>query len=202
MDAFDLAQLAKEKSPYVTFKTEPKEDIPASKAEGRYIAKDIEYACITTPGSKDIHVEQLPQWWDKVKEQVQNGRCPQSWASKWREQYEHWKKGLEIPTEGTPIRGWAVISPAQQEMIIRSNIYTVEDLATANGDTLQNIGMGSVALKYKAEGWLKEAGKRGKGAQEMAAVKRENDHLRSEVETLKKQVEQLVKSSKAEKVSA
>ena len=193
MNEFDLSSLNRERPPYVTFKSEPKENKKLSQEKGRYIAEDVEYACITTPGSKDILFERLPQWWDKLAEQVQNGRCPSAWVSRWKEQHANWKKGQEMPPEGTPVRGWAVVTPAQQEMLIRANILTVEDLANASADALQQVGMGSVSLKVKAETWLKAASLNGRGkvTQEMAAVKRENEHLKSEVETLKAQVEKL-----------
>ncbi len=197
LDSFDIARLAKEKMPYVTFKTEAEEDIAESRKQGRYIPVDVDYACITTPGTKDILLEKIPDWWEKKYNEVQNGRCPQSWLEKWKADYERYKKGQELPVDGYPIRGWSMISPAQQEAIIRANILTVEDMATAPDSALQMIGMGAVNIRYKAEAWLKQAKSKGPLTQEMAAVKRERDSLKIQVETLEKQVEQLKSRLKA-----
>lgn len=196
-DSFDAQRLMKGAMPYVTFKVEPKEDVKASREKGQYVAKDVEFACITTPGTKDILYEQLPQWWDKKFDEVRNGRCPQVWLDKWKADYERFKQGLDVPTEGTPIRGWAVISPAQQENIIRANILTVEDLATAPEGALQMIGMGAVALRYKADAWIKQAQDKGPLTQEMAALKKERDSLKGQVETLEKKVEKLLAKARA-----
>lgn len=191
LDAFDIARLAKEKMPYVTFKTEAEEDLKASREKGRYIGMDVDYACITTPGTKDVLFERIPDWWEKKFDEVRNGRCPQAWLDKWQADYDRFKKGQELPTEGTPIRGWSQISPAQMEAIIRANILTVEDMATANDTALQMIGMGAVNVKYKAEAWLKQAKSKGPVTQELAAVKRERDSLQSQVATLEAQVTKL-----------
>lgn len=191
LDSFDVARLAKEKMPYVTFKREAEEDMKASREKGRYVPVDVDYACITTPGTKDVLFERLPEFWDKKWDEVRNGRCPQAWLDKWKADYDRFKAGQEIPADGTPIRGWAMISPAQQEAIIRANILTVEDMATANDSALQMIGMGAVNVRYKAEAWLKQAKAKGPLTQEMAAVKKERDSLKIQVETLEKQVEKL-----------
>ena len=201
-DSFDLARLAKEKMPYVSFRTESEEDIKASREKGRYVPVDVDYACITTPGTKDVLLEKIPDWWDKKYDEVRNGRCPQAWLDKWKADYDRYKKGQELPTEGTPIRGWSMISPAQQEAIIRANILTVEDMATASDTAIQAIGMGAVNIRYKAEAWLKQAKSKGPLTQEMAAVKKERDSLKIQVETLEKQVSELKAMIKAEKVSA
>ena len=196
-DQFNSVNFDKQVMPYVRFKTEVEEDISESRKQGRYVPVDVDYACITTKGTKDVLLERIPDLWEKKKIEVHNGLFPMEWLEKWQASYASYKHGQETPPDGTPIKGWSVISPAQQEAIIRANILTVEDMATAPDSALQMIGMGAVNIRYKAEAWLKQAKSKGPLTQEMAAVKRERDSLKIQVETLEKQVEQLKSRLKA-----
>ncbi len=92
---------------------------------------------------------------------------------------------------GTPIRGWGVLSPAQQEAIIHNNVLTVEDLATLNEEGLRRIGMGAVQMKTKASAWVAQLQDKGPLVQEIAAVKSENAVLRTSLESLQRQVASL-----------
>ena len=137
---------------YVRFEIVPVEDKAASEAAGHYVGRDVEFALITPPYSKDIFKIKVPQWKLNMKQDVANGRLPEEWMDKYLEAYSKWKAGQEIPLNGTPIKDWGVISPSQREMLIRMNILTVEDLSRVTMEGLQRIGMGAVDLKNKATG--------------------------------------------------
>ncbi len=79
------------------------------------------------------------------------------WARAHAEAYKAWKEGQTIPESGTPIKTWPVISPAQAKNLVTARIYTVEDLAAANEDTLRLAGMGARELKAKAIAWIEQA---------------------------------------------
>lgn len=180
--------------PLVRFERRAIEDKAASIQAGHYVAKDIDYALVTPPYSKDVMHHKLPNWFEQLELDAQKGRVPREWVERVKQSYEFFKRGQEMPLDGSPIRGWGVISPAQQETLIRLNIMTVEALAAANEEGLRRIGMGAMELKHKASAWLKQLKKAGPATQEIAALKTENSQLKNSVESLEKRVEELVKA--------
>lgn len=51
--------------------------------------------------------------------------------------YEAWKKGDEIPVNGTPLAAWSGVTPEQAAILKASQIYTVEELANLTS-TIKN----------------------------------------------------------------
>jgi hypothetical protein len=181
----------KDRPAYVRFERVAVEDKAASLEKGHYVAKDIDYANITPPYSKDVFKIKVIQWFKDLEQQIANQRIPREWAEDYKKSYQMWKNGQEMPLNGTPIRGWGVISPAQQETLIRMNILTVEDLSLVNDEGLRRIGMGAMELKNKADGWLRQLNDKGPMTQEISALKNENKQLRDSLENMGKQIEQL-----------
>lgn len=184
--------------PLVRFERRPVEDKIASRNAGHYVARDVDYALVTPPYSKDVMHHKLPGWFEQLELDAVKGRVPRDWVNKVKHSYELFKQGQEIPLDGVPIKGWGIISPAQQETLIRLNILTVEALAAANDEGLRRIGMGSHELKHKAEVWLKQIKKAGPATQEIAALKTENDQLRASVSALESRVDDLMRMLKAQ----
>lgn len=182
----------KERPAYVKFETVAVENAAASLAAGHYVGRDVDYALITPPYSKDVFKVKVEQWKLNMKQDVQNGRMPQEWMDQYLDNYKRWKAGQELPLNGTPIKGWGVISPAQQETLLRMNILTVEDLGGINDEGISRIGMGGHDLKNKANAWLAQLRDKGPLTQEIAAMKAENALLKANVETLTGQVQQLM----------
>jgi hypothetical protein len=151
----------------------------------------VDYALITPPYSKDVIPLKIEQWKLNLNQDMRAGRIPEDWVKAYVESYEKWLNGQEMPPNGSPIRGWGVISPAQQENLIRINILTIEDLAAANDEGKRRIGMGALELVTKAQTWLKQLQSAGAVTQEMASVKSENAQLRASLEALQEQVKKL-----------
>ena len=191
----------KEMAPFVRFERKPIEDKAESERQGRYVAKDVDFALITAPYSKDVFKQKAKDWFATIKNDVQNGRFPQEWYEKFEKQYQAFQNGQELPPDGTPIRGWGVISPAQQEELIRMNILTVEVLSNINDEGIKRIGMGAVELKTKAKAWLSQLNDKGPLTLKVAATEKENAILKASVETLQKQVQALMAALKQEPVS-
>jgi len=189
--AMDIAE-RKDRPPYVRFERVAVEDKAATLKAGHYVAKDVDYALITPPYSKDVFKQKATDWLEANKQQVMNGRMPEAWQRDYEEAYKRWKNGQEIPLNGTPIKGWGVISPAQQETLIQMNCLTVEDLAAINDEGLKRIGMGAVELKHKAAAWLSQLHDKGPLTIEIAALKTENSNLKTSVDTLTQQVNSLM----------
>lgn len=188
----------KERPAYVRFERVAVEDKAASLREGHYIARDVDMALITPPYSKDIFKIKVPQWFANLEQDIHNGRIDPKWVEDYKEAYRRWQNGQEIPLNGTPIKGWGVISPAQQETLIRMNVLTVEDLAGINDEGVKRVGMGGTDLKNKAAAWLAQLKDKGPLTQEISALKAENSLLKSNVETLTGQVQSLLAQVKAQ----
>ena len=180
-----------ERPPLIRFERTVKEDKQASLKAGRFVGRDVDIALVTPPYSRDVNKHELPAYWKKLEMDVQGGRFRTDWLDHYMKAYEMWKSGQEIPLNGSPIRGWGVISPAQQEGLIRMNILTIEDLSLVNDEGLKRIGMGSQELKNKAKAWLAQLNDKGPLVQEIAAVKKENDVLRGQIESLMNTVDAL-----------
>jgi len=133
----------------------------------------------------------VEQWLINMDRNVRDGRIPEKWADQWKASYNSWKNGQEIPLSGTPIKGWGVLSPAQQATLIAMNCLTVEDLAIINDEGLRRIGMGAVELRDKAKNWLASMKDHGAVTVQLAAMEQENRNLATTVESLKAQVEAL-----------
>lgn len=68
-------------------------------------------------------------------------------------QYEAWKKGLEEPEKGQPLKAWPGISPAEVNVLAQAGLHTVEALAAA---TEQQVGADGpyLALRDNARKYL------------------------------------------------
>ena len=177
---------------YVRFARKVIEDKAETLKQGRFVGKDVDFALITPPYSKDCIEIKIPQWKANMFADVREGRMPQDWMDNYLKQFEAWQNGQELPPVGTPIRGWGVLSPAQQENLIRMNILTVEDLAGMNDEGVRRIGMGALDLKTKAVAWLAQLADKGPLTIKIAAIEAENDSLKKQVSSLLEKVERLL----------
>jgi len=182
----------KEIAALVRFERKAEQDARLTKTMGRYVAQDVDYAIITPAYSKDEHWKTVESFLTDNDQKVSMGKLPQGQATHYRRLYEAWKSGQELPVEGTPIRGWSVLSPAQQDNLIRQNIPTVEYLAGINDEGMKSVGMGALDMKRKALAWLAQATDKGPLTMEIADVRRENDLLKANLETLTRQMQQVL----------
>lgn len=184
MSSVGLMNDRKERPAYVRFERRAIEDRSVKSVGGRWPKKDVDYALVTPPYSKDIFEAVASEWLDQMGAEVRNGRLPEEWLDRYRMQYEKWLQGQELPLDGEPILGWGVISPAQQSNLIAINIRTVEDLAGVNDEGVRRIGMGGGELRDKAKAWLSQMKDKGPLTQENATLRSENITLKSTNESL------------------
>lgn len=173
-----------EKPPYVSFELRAVEDRELSIKEGRYIAKDVIFAQITRPGSRDTHEEEAEQWLLKLAKRASDQIIPQAWVAKFSAELEAFKKNETLPETGTPIKGWQVISPAVQAQIVKAGFRTVEDLASAPEVELVSIGMGGPTWREKARAWIAEGKEKGASAEKVAELTQKVSELTALVERL------------------
>lgn len=183
--------LQEERPAYVTFELRAVEDRAATIKNGHYTTKDVEMAMVTPPYSKDCIEMECSAWLKKNDDDERNGRIKTQWRDSWKRAYDAWKSGQELPLDGHPIKGWGVISPAQQANLLTIGIKTVQDLAKANDEGVRRIGMGAVDLKNRAQAWLKAEAGPGKAAQEIASLKADNERQQEQIKQLAATVDEL-----------
>ena len=170
--------------PYVEWELRAVEDRNASVATGHYVAKDVAYAIIMRPGSRDRLEKEAETWLSELKEKSRKNEVPHDWFPAFTASYKAWLEGEEMPISGTALKAWPVLSPAQIKMILSAGILTVEDLAGLPDSDLPAIGIGGLALRDKARAWLSAAEDKGKLAEENAALKLQVTTLSEQVTTL------------------
>lgn len=183
------------KPAHVTFRTVAKQLKQQSEREGRYIAKDVDMVDVRQIGSADSVTFEVAYWLKQNEADVSGERLPRSFADFYLESYNRWKSGQEMPVEGTPIRSWPVITPAQVEMLVSIGIRTVEDLSTLTDEGVKKVGMGGVDLKNKAKAWLAVAQDKGVITQQVTTLQKENALLKANLAALTETVELLKQST-------
>lgn len=124
----------------VKFFVKPRMNDAKSKDEGRPIYDDVEYIDIKILGSRT------------------GGACrPASFADKQRfpKHYDAFKQRVEVPTDGTPLSEWSLISRSQAEELSFYHVKTVEQLAELNDNAASKF-MAINTLKTKAKAWLEQ----------------------------------------------
>jgi hypothetical protein len=192
MDAISEVSNRKTVRSWVQFEQRDVENKAASAAQGKYVGTDQDFVIITPAYGKDDVHKTVESWKEDLRLKVIDGRIPLEDEQYYLARYDAWKKGTEMPLNGVPIKGWGVLSPAQQKMLTSIGILTVEDLASVNDEGIKRIGMGAVELKRKANAWMAQLNDKGPLTQEIASVKAENDTLKIQVQTLSEQVAKLM----------
>jgi septal ring factor EnvC (AmiA/AmiB activator) len=123
-----------------------------------------------------------------VEKNVRAGRIPQKHLDLWKESYRLWQDGQEPPVDGTPIKDWSSISPAQCKNLLNAGCRSVEDLAQANDEAMRRLGMGANDLKNKARAWLQAAKDHGPLTMQIASLEKENDQLKGTIQSLQDQI--------------
>lgn len=186
-----MPTIAQERPAYVTFEKLAVEDRAATLTDGQYRTKDVEYVFVTPPGSKDRIPREVSVWLQELDNGVREERMDPRTVEQYKQMLELWRRGQELPLFGTPIRGWTVLSPAQQKNVLAANILTVEDLATANGEAMARIGMGAQELRTRAITWLESAKNVGVVSLENEKLSVQNQTLMQQVNALSEQVRNL-----------
>ena len=174
--------------PYITWTEGEIEDRTKTLEAGHFVGKRIYYANVTRPGQKDTLVKEAETYISDCFRAAKEGRMPASWPEHFRQSFDRWKAGTTADVDGTPIKGWPVLSAAQQSAIISAGILSVEDLAQLPDSELQRIGIGAVSYKQKAIAWLTSAKDIGQTAEKLAAQDTEIQELKRLVQNLSEQL--------------
>ena len=161
----------KDRPPYIRFERRPVEDRTASIAAGHYVTRDVDFVILMRAGSKDTVEKEVASFLDEWRKRATEGQIPMTWFEDAKRGYEFWLNGETLPERGTPIKGWQLVSPAQQANLIAAGIRTVEDLAELPDSMFISVGIGAQGLKQQAKSWLATAANTGSIAAENAAMK-------------------------------
>jgi hypothetical protein len=140
----------------VVFKSKPRKNEIKSAAEGRPIFDDEEICEIRIPGSPEVrHFPALAISADKWETDPFTGEQTQrTYAERFRMQYQQFKQQQTQTISGTPLDELLAITEARRAELRALNIYTVEQLASLDGQPLKNIGPYGRELKNKAQDYI------------------------------------------------
>lgn len=101
--------------------------------------------------------------------------------------YDAWRSGLDIPDNGTPLAAWAGATLAEQDVLRRMGIKTVEDVAAMSDSAISKMPFPNARkLPKLAADYL--AGKDTADLQaEMAALRERNEAMEAMIEEMAKQ---------------
>lgn len=185
--------------PYVQFEErEMGLNAEATAREGRPIPRTVVLALITGHGSKDCHEAVAEEWIEKLKRQSMSGEAPVEWYRHFELQLSEWKKGNELPREGTPIKTWAMCTREAGRRLIAAGITTVEDLAAFPDSNLGVVGMDGRYLRDMARGWITEAKDKGANAKALADANVEIATLRETIERQTARIDRLAAKLEAQ----
>jgi len=161
--------IAKERPPFVQFEErEMGFNEEASKTAGRPIPRVVTLACITPHGSKDRFEKVADEWLKQIREQALRAQYPLEWANYFQAAYDEWKKGNELPREGTPVRTWPAVTKEQGVRLQALGLTTIEDLAQTPDGGLGVIGPDGRYLRDLAKSWINESKDKGINAKALA----------------------------------
>lgn len=188
MSVGEILERDEDRPAFVRFESVAVHDAQASLKAGHYVSKDEDHVFVKPPYSKDEYENTAIAWFSNVERNVKNGRTPVKHLEFWKASYDRFKEGKETPIDGTPVRDWNALSPAQCKNLINAGCRTIEDLAQANDEALRRIGMGAVELKKKAKVWLQAAKDHGPIVGQVTSLQKKNEQLEGTVESLQEQI--------------
>lgn len=137
--------------PMTNFLTEVVEDRNATILKGEFVGREIDIIQVFPAGSKDRFDFEWESWKQQTMRDVEQGRFPREWMQMINKKFRAFKDGVPMPSFGTPLKGWKHATPNDLIACKASRIDTIEELATANEDTLRRLGMNARILQKKAQ---------------------------------------------------
>lgn len=172
---------------YIEFELRAEEDRNASIEAGMPVYKDVEFAKLTPAGSQGTLVSEKVVTEQLLNEWRNGNRRGDRPIPYYLQAYDAWKQGLEMPVNGSDVRHWPGVTPAQLKTCQEAGIKTVEDLANSNADGIRRLGMGGLALVKKAKIYLENA-ETNKAAEEISALQIKIETMEELIHTQSEQI--------------
>ena len=179
-----MLNIAAARPPFVEYKQVAFPDTKRTLELGYRVTKDVDMAFVMHPGSRDVLEIKAQDWLLQLRNKMLTGAhdaYPQEWVDQLQKKYDLWKQGLEAPVNGTHVKEWAALSPAQVQNLVAMNVLTVEDVAAMTEEALGRM-MGSRLLRDQAREWLAKRDLAGNAL-------KENDELKAQVAALTARIE-------------
>lgn len=184
--------IADKRPPFVQFEEREIGINPeASETAGRPIPRVITLACITPHGSKDRFEKQADTWLKEIRAKAMHGEYPLEWVNFFEAQYGEWKKGNELPREGTPTRTWPAVTKEQGVRLCALGYTTIEDVAQIPDQALGQVGPDGRYLRDLARTWITESKDKGINARALADANLKLDQQSERIRSLEQQLQML-----------
>lgn len=184
--------MSTELMPHLTFE---RKAVDYKDADGHTLYKDAYLVHIRQRGSKDEVTKDAAEWIADLKHKAasrndfdENSVLYTQWSEKASIMFEAFKNGEEAPIEGLLLKDLIAFSPAEVKNCQNSQLFTLEQLASANEIALGFLGPGARGLKMKAQKMIENYAT-GKAAEENIALRLRLDEQALEIERLRKLVE-------------
>jgi hypothetical protein len=128
-----------------------------SAKQGRPIYDDMEIVEIRFPGSRSVSVFPATAFSHWVSDPVTGEQTRVTYAERFSRQYQQFKAHTSQTKSGTPLAHVPFLTEARRAELRALNIYTVEALASIDGQELKNLGQGGRDLKNKAMEFIAES---------------------------------------------
>lgn len=168
----------------VTFENHSVHNETRSRAEGRPIFEDME-VCRIRMGGDRLQAPVFPAW-SEAPGGIENENgfvVPCTYAEKYAEQYERFKKGKLQVQDGTPLEALPFLTPAKVKELKSLNIFTAEALASLDGQPLKTLGQGGREWKTQAEAYINNA----QGSAMSTKLALENEELKRQLDEVRKE---------------
>lgn len=181
--------IQRDRPPFIRFDLmESGVDKEASERAGRPVPRTVPFVFITQPGSKDVLEAEADEWLERKRREAIEGRYSPEWVQRFQLQYDEWKKGNELPREGTPIKTWYALNKEQINRLIAIGLTTIEDLASYPDSSLGTIGLDGRYLRDLAKNSIKEGLDVGVQAKKIADLEQSNRDKDETIKTMQAQI--------------
>jgi len=141
----------------VLFRHQAFENPAKSTEAGRPIFDDLEVCEIRAPGSKDVKIFKATDVTRWVDDPVTRQQRQETYAERFRYQYQQFKRDLVQTKSGTPLEHVPFLSDARRAELRAQNVYTVEQLAAIEGSELKNLGPSGREFKNQAVAFIADS---------------------------------------------
>jgi len=141
-------------APLVEFEWRAEEDRTATIAAGHTQYKQVAYAVVQVPGSRDVFEAEANAWLQQLDFEADVGRVPRDIAQKFREGFNRWADQGTFDGIGTPVASGGVFTPVEQKAAVSLGLHTIELLAECGEDAIAKLGPGGRDMKKRAKKYL------------------------------------------------
>jgi hypothetical protein len=140
-----------------TFRHHANMNTAKSAAEGRPIYDDMEVCELRFAGSRAVSVFPATAFSHWVNDPQTGEQTKVTYAERFMRQYQQFKMQMAQTKAGTPLAHVPFLTEARRAELKALNIYTIEALASVDGQELKNLGHNGRDLKNKAQEFIAEA---------------------------------------------